>query len=128
MPEQLTDKNWRLYAARWYRNTQSVGDEEFEQDLKRIKYVKKALTRYRTTGELCERLVLNHLIVLHNVFGPVPLSRLLFLRMSDQLELVKPFLVMLRVLPLVVPAVDGRDWVTDEIGMDDSVVERLRRI
>lgn len=126
--EPLTEKNWKLYASKNYDNPQSIGDEEFEQDMKRLKYVKKALTRYKMTGELCERLVLNHLIVLCNVLGPRALTRLVFLKMPSQLETVKPFLVMLNVLPPVVRAVGGRDWVTDEISMDPEVIRALRRV
>lgn len=126
--DPLTDKNWRIYAAKNYDNTQCIGDEEFEQDLKRLKYIKKALTRYETTGELGERLILNHLIVLCNVFGPSAVVRLIYLRMNDQLSMVKPFLVMLRVLPPIVHAVAGKDWYTDEVLMDQRVVDALRKI
>lgn len=126
--DSLTEKNWKLYASRHYQNPQSVGDEEFEQDMKRLKYVKKALTRYKLTGELCERLILNHLIVLCNVLGPRAMTRLVFLKMPAQLDAVKPFLVMLNVLPDRVQSVGGRDWRTDEIPMDSGVVRVLRRV
>lgn len=127
-PAPLSERNWRTYAAANYDNAQCIGDEEFEQDLKRLKYIKKAMTRYKTTGELCERLVLNHLIVLCNVFGPTVLCRLVVLKMADQLEYVKPFLVMLQIFPAVVYGVAGRDWYTDEIGMNEEIVSILRRI
>lgn len=125
--EALTDRNWRTYAARHYSNPQCIGDEEFEQDMRRLKYIKKAITRYRATGDVCERLILNHMIVLSNVLGPVHACRLMFLRMSDQLDVLKPFMVMLRMIPASV-SVDGRTWVTDDIVMDPRIVEVLRRI
>lgn len=125
--DDLSSRNWRTYAARRYSNPQMIGDEEFEQDLKRLKYVKKAITRYRTTGELCERLVLNHIIVMSNVFGNEATCRLIFLRMPEYLDVLKPFLVMLRILPPVI-VVDGITHVTDDIRMDQRVVETLRRI
>lgn len=126
--EPLTEKNWRLYAARHYDNVQCIGEDEFEQDLKRFKYIKKALTRRAATGEICERLVLNHLIVLCNVFGPQHLVRLIYLKMSDQMHLIKPFLVLLQILPPRVFNVAGRDWETDETPMDQGIVDALRRI
>jgi hypothetical protein len=124
----LTDKNWRIYAAKNYDNPQCIGEDEFESDLKRFKYIKKALTRRAVTGELCERLILNHLIVLCNVFGPAALVRLVYLKMADQLHLIKPFLVLLQVLPERVYAVAGKDWNTDEVAMDPEIVSALRRI
>lgn len=128
--EPLTEKNWKLVAARGYNNVQCCGIDEFEQDLKRLKYIKKAVTRYITTGELTERLILNHLIVLCNVFGPTLLCRIAFLKLQDQLPYVKPFLVLLSILPEVVQSVgkDGKDWVTDDIPMDPGVVKVLRQI
>jgi hypothetical protein len=126
--EPLTDQNWKLLAARYYNNPQSCGSEEFEQDLRRIKYIKKAITRYRASGELCDRLILNHLIVMVNVFGPPFTTRLIFLKMRGYLPYIKPFLVLLSALPDVVVDVDGRDWNTDEIEMDMDVVEVLRSI
>lgn len=125
--DSLTEKNWRTYAARRYTNPQQIGDEEFDQDMKRLKYIKKAVTRYKTTGELCERIILNHMIVLVNVVGPAAASRLIFLKMPAYLDVVKPFLIMLKILPKEM-TVNGVRHVTDSIAMDENVVSRLRRI
>jgi hypothetical protein len=129
-PEPLNERNWKLYAAKHYSNPQSWGDEEFEQDVKRLKYIKKALTRYRTTGDLGERLIINHLIVLCNVFGPTALVRLIFLKMEDHLPCIKPFLVLLSIMPDVVYSVgrEPRDWRSDEIAMDPTIVNILRGV
>lgn len=128
--EPLTDKNWKLQAARHYQNSQSCGMEEFEQDLKRLKYIKKSITRYRATGELCERLIINHLIVLTNVFGPTFTTRLIFLKMKESLSFLKPFLLLLSILPDTVKAVgkNGENWNTDEIPLDPGVCAVLRRV
>lgn len=72
--------------------------------------------------------MLNHLIVLCNVFGPQHLVRLIYLKMSDQMHLIKPFLVLLQILPPRVFNVAGRDWETDETPMDQGIVDALRRI
>lgn len=128
--EPLTDRNWQLYAAKHYENPQCHDISEYHEDLRRIKYVKKSLTRYQQTGDLKERLVLNHLIVLCNVFKPEPLVRLLFFKMPDQLHMLKPFLLMLSVLPDFVLSIgrDGRNYRTEDIIMDPVIVTALRQI
>jgi hypothetical protein len=128
--EPLTDKNWVLYAAKHYDNPQSCGTDEFKRDLKLFKYVKKAITRYEATGELKERLVLNHITTLCNLFGPEPVVRMMFLKMNDHLPYVKPFLVFLSILPENVPAIgrEARDYRTDDIPMNQGIIDALRRI
>jgi hypothetical protein len=67
--DDLNDNNYLLFAIKNYENPQAITKEDFEDDLKRIKYVKRLLKRYKNTGELRTHLILNHLIVLFNVFG-----------------------------------------------------------
>ena len=67
--DELTDKNFKLFAAQQYNNPECTDVEEFKNDLSRFKYLKRLLTRYEEHGELQERLILNHIIVLYNVFG-----------------------------------------------------------
>ena len=69
MPIELTQDTFLLYAAQHYNNTTCVSLREFESDLKRFKYIKRLLKRYKKTQMLSERLILNHLILLHNVFA-----------------------------------------------------------
>jgi len=106
-----------------------VDESEFFEDLKRIKYLKKSFSRYRTTGEIRERLVLNHFIILVNVFGAVSLPRILFLRMREYLEYVKPFLILLNAWPDYIRGVGKeRDFDTDQVALDSGIVEKLRKI
>ncbi len=130
MNERLDDSNFILYCAKHYDNPQCHDTEEFYEDLRRIKYIKKLITRYIITGELKERLILNHIIILNNVFGPHHLCRILFLKMEKQLKYVKPFLIMLDILPERVNNIgkEGKIFVTDEIEMDSIIVEALRKI
>ena len=67
--DELTNKNFKLFAAQQYSNPECTDVEEFKNDLSRFKYLKRLLTRYEEHGELQERLILNHIIVLYNVFG-----------------------------------------------------------
>lgn len=130
MHEKLDDSNFLLYCAKHYDNPHCHDTDEFYEDLRRIKYIKKLITRYVITGELKERLILNHIIILNNVFGPTHTVRILFLKMEKQLKYVKPFLILLNILPERVYNIgkEGKIFVTDEIQMDPKIIEALRRI
>lgn len=130
MNEKLDDSNFILYCAKYYDNPHCHDTEEFYEDLRRIKYIKKLITRYVVTGDLKERLILNHIIILNNVFGPIHLCRILFLKMEKQLKYIKPFLIMLNILPEKVYNIgkEGKIFVTDEIEMDLTIIEALRKI
>lgn len=122
----LDDKNFLLYSAKHYKNPH--GDTpEFLEDIKRFKYLKKLFTRYKSVGELKERLILNHIIILYNVFGIVPGTRLLFLKLSDYKEQLKPFLELLSVLPEYV-TIKSTCINTAEIESDKRIVEVLKYI
>ena len=99
MNELLTEDNFVDYCASHYDNPQCHGDEEFLDDLMRLKYIKKLCTRYSESGELKERLILNHIIVLSNMFAPMALCKIIWLKMPDYLSYIKPFLIFLNVLP-----------------------------
>jgi len=130
MEEVLTNDNFILFCAKNYDNRSCHSTEEFLEDLKRIKYIKKLITRYIQDGDLKERLILNHIIVLNNVFGPQNLSRILALKMLDQFSYIKPFLVMLSILPSHIINVGefGKIINTDSIPMDEMIVKNLRRL
>lgn len=130
MHDLLNDDNYFLYCAKHYDNPQCHDSEEFYEDLRRIKYIKKLITRYVITGDLKERLILNHLIILSNVFPPPHLAKILILKMGKQMKYVKPFLLLLNILPEKVYNVgrEGSIFVTDEIEMDQTIIEALRKI
>jgi hypothetical protein len=127
MNEKLTNENFLIYAAKYYDNPQCHSTEEFIEDLKHIKYVKKLITRYTENGDLKERLILNHLTILCNVFGPEVLSRILYLKMKPQFKYIKPFLIMLNILPEKIYNVKNENVIeTDLIPMDDYIIKSLR--
>ena len=129
MHEKLTNENFLIYAAKHYDNPQCHSTEEFIEDLKRIKYIKKLVTRYIETGELRERLILNHLIVLNNIFGPTHLIRILFLKTRKQMSCIKPFLVMLNIMPDKIYNIKDEAIIdTHLIPMDVKIIEALRKI
>jgi len=116
----LTKENLIVYAAKHYYNPKCIDSEEFFEDLKRFKYIKRLLNRYKTTGELSERLIINHLIVIFNVFGHEAGLDILELKIElDHWETLKPFLIFLKAIK--------NDMYTN-IEMDKLVIERLRNI
>jgi len=97
--------------------------------LKHIKYVKKLLTRYIEKGDLKERLILNHLMILNNLFGPRHLPRILYLKLEQQFYCVKPFLVLLNIMPDKMYNIGGINVIhLDEIKMDERIIRELRII
>lgn len=129
MSNALTNETFLLYAAKFYDNPNCSGMDEFYEDLNRIKYIKKLITRYVQAGDLQERLILNHLIILNNLFGPEALVKIIFLKMENQLSYIKPFLLFLNILPETVRNVgkEGNIKYTDDIPLDSTIVEALRK-
>lgn len=126
MPIELTQDTFLLYAAQHYNNPSCTSIKEFDGDLKRFKYIKRLLKRYKKSGTLSERLVLNHLILLHNVFG-VALVPMLFLKFEMEFwPEIKTFLVYLNYLPERFQ-IDKQVNETD-IELDVNVINKLRKI
>lgn len=125
--EKLTEETFLLYAAKNYDNPQLQSEEEFYDDLKKFKYIKRLFNKYAETGELKERLILNHIVVLANVFGPEAAVNLLFLRLPEYLHYLKPFLLMLSILKERIE-VNGILYYTADINIDSKIVDRLRDI
>jgi len=99
MYEKINASNIVMYAIRHYNNPQCEGEKEFEDDLKRFKYIKRLLRKYHDTGILKERLLLNHMIVLHNVFGSDAVATLLLYKIQDEYwSTLKSFLIYLNIL------------------------------
>lgn len=118
--KELTEENLFLYAAKHYDNPTFSDVEEFYEDLKRFKYIKRLLNRFIETGDLGERLILNHLVVVFNVFGPEATLNILGLKLDPKhWPIIKPFLVFLNYVT--------NDELVD-IEMNKYVVEKLRRI
>lgn len=129
MYQNVTAKNALLFAMHYYDNPQCLSAEEFAEDFKRFKYIKRLCRRYLLTGDIKERLVLNHLILLSNVFGVEATVRLLFVKCSaDVYVVLKPFLLYLHMLPEVVWGVDGQNIYTDKIPLDEPLLRTLREL
>jgi hypothetical protein len=98
--DDLNNKNFELYAAKHYENPSCLSIEDFYDDLARFKYIIRLLRRYRESGIIQERLVLNHIISIYNVFNVKAANRMMFYRIDDDLlPAVKTFLLFLNYLP-----------------------------
>ena len=129
MIDKLDESNFMLYAAKHYDNPQCFDTLEFYEDMSRFKYIKRLFNRYEETGELKERLILNHLIILYNVFGPAT-TRMLFFKLNGHLHLLKPFIILLGFLPDKVYGIgiENKTITSSDIPMDENVVKLLRNI
>ena len=118
--DNLTESNLLLYAAKHYYNPRFSDIDEFYEDLKRFKYVKRLVNRYLDDKDLAERLILNHLIVIFNAFGIEHSVNMLKVKLDERhWPVIKPFLIFLK-------------YITNDelvgIKMDDKVIESLRKI
>jgi hypothetical protein len=128
MFDNLTDDNFLIFAMKCYTNPNCVMSE-FQEDLNRIKYIKRLIRKYRSTGEIKERLLLNHIIVLGNVFGVEGAVRMLFYKMDVQdYHILKTVLLFLNYMPKSVLGIRGRNIVSGDVGIDLSVAAKLRSI
>jgi len=96
---ELTSENFLLFAIKHYENPQAVTKEDFEKDLNHFKYIKRLLKRYRNTGELKALLLLNHFIILYNIFGEGTTAMLFYKIEEEMWEIMKTFVVFLDRLP-----------------------------
>ena len=127
--DDLNEKNFLLYAMKEYNNPQCTSIDEFNDDLKKIKYIKRLLNQYVSEGVLKERLLLNHIIVFYNVFPPAAATRILFFKIEEKFwPILKPFLFYLKLMPEDrIESVMGKEIKTNEILMDQGIVDSLRK-
>lgn len=123
---KLNEDSFMLYAAKCYDMSKAASSEEFNEDLKRFQYLKRLFKRYDEDNELRIRLILNHLIVLYNCFGPMS-TNMLFMKLDGYHKYLKPFVLFLNYLPKTV-SYDDVVINTSDISMDQKIVEELRKI
>ena len=125
--DDLNNDNIMMYAMKAYDRPNCIMSE-FKDDMKRFNYLKRLFLRYRKIEELREQLVLNHLVVLYNVFGPEVTSRMLFFKMSkDDYPALKTYLLFLSIMPERIRGIKGQDIISSDIPIDPRVAEVLRQ-
>lgn len=129
MFDVVNEDNFVLFAAKHYDNPQCYDTEEFYDDLNRFKYIKRLFNRFEQTGELKERLILNHILILYNIFGNAATS-MLFVKLKGHYTLLKPFLVLINRMPDKILGVETNDDViySSDILMNQQVIDALRKI
>ena len=119
---ELTSENFLLFAIKHYENPQAVTKEDFEKDLNHFKYIKRLLKRYKNTGELKAHLLLNHFIILYNIFGEGTTAMLFYKIEEEMWEIMKTFVVFLNKLP------DYPKCFIHDVKIDDYCLSELGRI
>lgn len=118
--ESLTEKNFELFAIRNYYNPICVDEDEFYEDLNRFKYIKRLITRYKESDSPAVNLLLNHIVIIMNVFGVQNgIQMLEFKIKKEDWNIIKPFLIYLKVI-------DNTKYIG--IPMDPLIVEGLRKL
>lgn len=126
--DNLNNENFLMYCIKAYDRPDMIMSE-FKEDMKRFNYLKRLFRRYRKLGELREQLVLNHLIVVYNVFGPEVATRLLFFKIQkEDYTALKTYLLFLNYMPSVVHGIKGQDILSSDIEVDMTVADALRKI
>ena len=120
--DELNEGNYLLFAIKFYNNPQAVTRDDFESDLKRIRYIKRLLKRYKNTGELKVHLILNHLIVLFNVFDEATIPLLFYHLEEDLWSPIKSFIIFLNRVPEY-----PRTKIND-ISIDENCLKQLQSI
>jgi len=124
--DDLTNENIMMYAVKAYDKPNCVMSE-FKDDMKKFNYLKRLFKRYRKLGEVKEQLVLNHIVVLYNVFGAEVVTRLLFFKVAkDDYSALKTYLLFLSCMPERVKGIKGQDIISSEIPVDMTIAEVLR--
>ena len=125
MNNVLNEDNFLTYAMNHYDNTQCYSLEEFNDDLKRFLYLKKLFSRYKNECDLKENLILNHLIVIYNIFGEHATNMLFFKIDKEYWDTLVTFLVFLERMPDELPQYDVK---LSEIKLDEYIIKILRKI
>jgi hypothetical protein len=125
--EDINENNIEIFCMKHYDNPQCISTEDYGDDMKRFKYLKRHLNHYLASGELKERLILNHLIMIYNLFDNESGTRILFYKIEENSwAVLKPFLIYLKRMPKIIRGVKGKDIRDGDIQLDKLVIKQLR--
>jgi hypothetical protein len=119
---ELNEDNFLLFAIKNYENPHAITKEDFDKDLNHFKYIKRLLKKYKSSGELKAHLLINHFIILYNIFGEATTPMLFFKIEKDLWSMVKTFIIFLERLP------DSPRCYIHDIEIDDDCLSELERI
>jgi hypothetical protein len=125
--DKLSENTFIMFAMKYYDNPQCLGMDEFQEDLNRIKYIKRLFRKYQNNGILRERLILNHIIILYNVFGPYASTRILFYKIEEDMHsILKTFLIYLNYIPEDMSNIPESTLIN--VPLNQEVINKLREI
>lgn len=125
---ELTEENFNIYAIKHYDNPACKGMAEYNDDLKRFRYLKRLFKKYKSENDLKERLILNHIVVLYNLFGPEASTKMLFFKIEKPYwPQLKTFLIMINIMPEVITK-NGEVYMESDIAIDPYIVDILRKL
>lgn len=125
---ELTEENFNIYAIKHYDNPACKGMAEYNDDLKRFRYLKRLFKKYKSENDLKERLILNHIVVLYNLFGPEASTKMLFFKIDKPYwPQLKTFLIMINIMPEVITK-NGEVYMESDIAIDPYIVDILRKL
>lgn len=128
MKADITEDNFFVYAKKSYKVPHFV-EQEFYYDLKRIKYIKRLFQQYRNSGTIKERLILNHMILLYNVFEPIACTKILFYKFKPaDYSTLKTFLLYLGHMPEIIYGINGTIIESNDIMIEENIANTLRKI
>ena len=126
--DELSSENIMLFAVKSYDKPNCIMSE-FKEDMKRFNYLKRLFYRHRKVGEIKEQLIMNHLMVLYNVFGVEAATRLLFYKIAkEDYPALKTYLLFLSCMPEKIKGIKGHDIISSEIPVDMKIANILREI
>jgi hypothetical protein len=126
---ELTEDNFMIYAIKHYDNPSCKGMAEFLDDIKRFKYIKRLLGKYTAGKDLKERLIINHIIILNNLFGVEATTKMLFYKIDKKFwSQLKTFLLFLNYMPQKVIVSQGVTINESDIPLDQTIVDILRKV
>lgn len=129
MFDKVTEENYLLLAMKHYDNVSCLTLNDFQKDLNRTKYLKRLFNRFYKKGDLKERLILNHLIIFTNVFGPEFGVKMLFFRIDKKFyPFLKTFLIFMHMLPDVIYGIQENPFYTCDIPVNMNIANILRKI
>ncbi len=127
--DNLTEQNIDLYCMKFYDNPQCISVEDYQTDMKRFKYIKRLLNQYNSSTDLKIRLLLNHIIMVYNLFDNQIATRILFFKIDPKYwPILKPILIFLKLMPDMIRGIDGNNIRSSDIQLHNLTVTQLREI
>lgn len=129
MFSDLNAKNIDMFCMKHYDNPQCVSEDDYHDDMKRFKYIKRLLNQYEQTKNLKIRLLINHIIMIYNIFDNEAATRILFYKIPEKhWPVLKPILMKLGTMPKVIKSINSKNIINSDITLDQETINQLRLI